>query len=149
MDADYGNGELLWDGDRLVLDVYSSDMTEIHFDLKGNNGETVTVRLMDDAQISKIALENNNGGYNYYANIHFISGDGQPHQVKLGELMGTGCDHDELIIGSGIDMTVDYNSIGASGSSNSYLTLEENAKMTFESQGEPYWQCVILQYQVY
>lgn len=59
-------------------------------------------------------------------------GDAQPHQVQVTNLSGTDADYDELIIDSGIEMTVNYISLGASGT-DSYLTLEEGAKLTFKS----------------
>lgn len=120
--------QLKWDGNQLILDVYPGGMPdEIIFDLKGNSGKTVTVRLMGDVAFPYIKVKNN-----YSANIRFASGDGQPHQVQVRELFGTGVDDDHLIVDSGIDMTVNYAGLGASGGSNSYLDLEEDAKLTFE-----------------
>lgn len=62
-------------------------------------------------------------------------GDAQPHQVQVTNLSGTDADYDELIIDSGIEMTVNYISLGASGT-DSYLTLEEGAKLIFEPKAE-------------
>lgn len=47
-------------------------------------------------------------------------------------LSGVGANNDKLIVGSGIEMTVNYIGLGASGGADSYLTLEEGAKLTFE-----------------
>ena len=103
------------------------DADEIIFDLEGNSNKTVTVRLMGDVEFPYIEVENS-----YSANIRFASGDGQPHQVHVRELFGTGADDDHLIVDSGIDMTLNYISLGGSAGVNSYLDLEEDAKLTFE-----------------
>lgn len=47
-------------------------------------------------------------------------------------LYGTGANNDKLIVGSGIEMTVNYISLGESANADSHLTLEEGAKLTFE-----------------
>lgn len=48
------------------------------------------------------------------------------------KLYGTGCDNDQLIVDSGIDMVLNYINLGGSGGVNSYLVLEDDAKLTFE-----------------
>ena len=52
--------------------------------------------------------------------------------MQVRKLYGTGCDNDQLIVDSGIDMTVNYASLGGSAGVNSYLDLAEDAKLTFE-----------------
>lgn len=47
-------------------------------------------------------------------------------------LSGVGANNDKLIVGSGIEMTVNYISLGESANADSHLTLEEGAKLTFE-----------------
>lgn len=59
-------------------------------------------------------------------------GDAQPHQVQVTNLSGVGANNDKLIVGSGIEMTVNYISLGESANADSHLTLEEGAKLTFE-----------------
>lgn len=134
MDKSYNNGRLLWDGDKLLLDVYPGEMPdEIIFDLTGHADVTVTIRLMGDVAFPEVKVQNQSSSYyNYSANICFASGDGQPHQVHVRELFGTGADNDHLIVDSGIDMTVNYASLGGSAGVNSYLDLAEDAKLTFE-----------------
>lgn len=59
VDKSYNNGQLLWDGDKLILDVYPGGMSdEIIFDLKGNSGKTVTVRLIGDVAFPYIKVQN-------------------------------------------------------------------------------------------
>lgn len=146
----YNNGQILWDGNKLILDVYPGEMPDgITFDLKGNTDKTITVRLMGDVQFPKIILQNrDSSSYSYFASIQFTSGDEQPHQVQVCELYGTGCDNDRLIIGSGIDMTINYTGLGGSGGSNSHLALEEDAKLTFESLEDTagYWSSFNIKY---
>ena len=134
IDKTYNDGQLLWDGDKLILEVYPGEMPdEIIFDLKGNSNKTVTLRLMGDVAFPYIKVQNQSASYyNYSANICFASGDGQPYQVQVRKLFGTGADDDHLIVDSGIDMTVNYASLGGSGGANSYLDLAEDAKLTFE-----------------
>lgn len=134
IDKTYNDGQLLWDGDKLILEVYPGGMPdEIIFDLKGNSNKTVTLRLMGDVAFPYIKVQNQSASYyNYSANICFASGDGQPHQVQVRKLFGTGADDDHLIVDSGIDMTVNYASLGGSAGVNSYLDLAEDAKLTFE-----------------
>ncbi len=57
------------------------------------------------------------------------------------KLYGTGCDNDQLIVDSGIDMVLNYINLGGSGGVNSYLVLEDDAKLTFEPMQEDsgYW----------
>ena len=134
IDKTYNDGQLLWDGDKLILEFYPGEMPdEIIFDLKGNSNKTVTLRLMGDVAFPYIKVQNQSASYyNYSANICFASGDGQPYQVQVRKLFGTGADDDHLIVDSGIDMTVNYASLGGSGGANSYLDLAEDAKLTFE-----------------
>lgn len=134
MDKSYNNGRLLWDGDKLLLDVYPGEMPdEIIFDLTGHAAVTVTIRLMGDVAFPEMKVQNQNSSYyNYSADLRFASGDGQPHQVQVRKLFGTGADDDHLIVDSGIDMTVNYASLGGSAGVNSYLDLAEDAKLTFE-----------------
>ena len=134
MDKSYNNGRLLWDGDKLLLDVYPGEMPdEIIFDLTGHAAVTVTIRLMGDVAFPEMKVQNQSSSYyNYSADLRFASGDGQPHQVQVRKLYGTGCDNDQLIVDSGIDMTVNYASLGGSAGVNSYLDLAEDAKLTFE-----------------
>ncbi len=134
MDKSYNNGRLLWDGDKLLLDVYPGEMPdEIIFDLTGHAAVTVTIRLMGDVAFSEMKVQNQRSSYyNYSADLRFASGDGQPHQVQVRKLFGTGADDDHLIVDSGIDMTVNYASLGGSAGVNSYLDLAEDAKLTFE-----------------
>ena len=143
MDKSYNNGRLLWDGDKLLLDVYPGEMPdEIIFDLTGHAAVTVTIRLMGDVQFPEMKVQNQSSSYyNYSADLRFASGDGQPHQVQVRKLFGTGADDDHLIVDSGIDMTVNYASLGGSAGVNSYLDLAEDAKLTFEPMQEDsgYW----------
>lgn len=134
MDKSYNNGRLLWDGDKLLLDVYPGEMPdEIIFDLTGHAAVTVTIRLMGDVAFPEMKVQNQNSSYyNYSADLRFASGDGQPHQVQVRKLFGIGADDDHLIVDSGIDMTVNYASLGGSAGVNSYLDLAEDAKLTFE-----------------
>lgn len=134
MDKSYNNGQLLWDGDKLILDVYPGGMPdEIIFDLTGHADVTVTIRLMGDVAFPEVKVQNQSSSYyNYSADLRFASGDGQPHQVQVRKLFGTGADDDHLIVDSGIDMTVNYASLGGSAGVNSYLDLAEDAKLTFE-----------------
>lgn len=127
------NPNLSWDGDRdtLTLNVSGDVSDDIIFDLKGNSDVTVTICLNGDVSFSKITLNNQNGSFNYPANIRFISGDGQPYKVQVDELQGTGCDEEKLIIGSNINMSIRFISIGSSGGANSYLTLEDGATLTY------------------
>ena len=106
---------------------------EIIFDLTGHAAVTVTIRLMGDVAFPEMKVQNQSSSYyNYSADLRFASGDGQPHQVQVRKLYGTGCDNDQLIVDSGIDMTVNYASLGGSAGVNSYLDLAEDAKLTFE-----------------
>lgn len=134
MDKSYNNGQLLWDRAKLILDVYPGEMPdEIIFDLTGHADVTVTIRLMGDVAFPEMKVQNQSSSYyNYSADLRFASGDGQPHQVQVRKLYGTGCDNDQLIVDSGIDMTVNYASLGGSAGVNSYLDLAEDAKLTFE-----------------
>ena len=51
--------QLKWDGNQLILDVYPGRMPDkIIFDLKGNSGKTVTVRLMGDVEFPYIKVQN-------------------------------------------------------------------------------------------
>lgn len=131
---DNSYGQLSWDGDQLILDVFSGDNMpdEIFFDLKGNSDSTVIIRLKADVKFSDIYVQNQSGHSNP-ATIRFVSGDAEPYQVQVANLHGTGANNDKLIVGSGIEMTVNYIGLGASGGADSYLTLEEGAKLTFES----------------
>lgn len=132
---DTTNPNLSWDGDNLTLDVSGDVSDAITFDLEGKSGVTVTICLNGDVSFSKITLKNQSAkGYSYPANIRFISGDGQPYTVQVDELYGTGCDGDTLTIDSGIDMTVNYISIGGSGGAGSHLTLEDGASLSFETK---------------
>lgn len=133
IDKSYNNGQLLWDGDKLILEVYPGGMPdEIIFDLTGHADVTVTIRLMGDVAFPEVKVQNQSSSYyNYSADIHFVSGDDQPHQVRVRELYGVGVNDDKLIVGSGIEMTANYISLGASGT-DSYLILEDDAKLTFE-----------------
>lgn len=136
--VDSSNPNLSWDGDTLTLNV-SGDVSNVSdaitFDLEGKSGVTVTICLNGDVSFSKITLNNQSAnGYSYTANIRFISGDGQLHTVQVDELYGTGCDGDTLTIDSGIDMTVNYISIGYSGGAGSHLTLEDGASLSFETK---------------
>lgn len=131
---EYGNkneevDHLSWDETNLILNVSSGDNMpdKIIFDLKGNSGKTVTVRLMGDVEFPCIEVKNP-----YSANIHFVSGDGHPHQVQVNHLDGTGSDNDHLLVDSGIDMTLNSINLGSSAGANSYLDLAEDAKLTFE-----------------
>ena len=106
---------------------------EIIFDLTGHADVTVTIRLMGDVAFPEMKVQNQSSSYyNYSADLRFASGDGQPHQVQVRKLFGTGADDDHLIVDSGIDMTVNYASLGGSAGVNSYLDLAEDAKLTFE-----------------
>lgn len=97
---EYGEGKseghLLWDGDQLILDVSSGDnMPEaITFDLKGNSGSTVTIRLKDDVKFSNISVLNEKGSFNYPATIQFVSEDAQSHRVQVTNLFGVGVNND-------------------------------------------------------
>ena len=61
--------------------------------------------------------------------------------MQVRKLYGTGCDNDQLIVDSGIDMVLNYINLGGSGGVNSYLVLEDDAKLTFEPMQEDsgYW----------
>lgn len=90
MDKSYNNGRLLWDGDKLLLDVYPGEMPdEIIFDLTGHAAVTVTIRLMGDVAFPEMKVQNQSSSYyNYSADLRFASGDGQPHQVQVRKLYG-------------------------------------------------------------
>lgn len=90
MDKSYNNGRLLWDGDKLLLDVYPGEMPdEIIFDLTGHAAVTVTIRLMGDVAFSEMKVQNQSSSYyNYSADLRFASGDGQLHQVQVRKLYG-------------------------------------------------------------
>ena len=134
---EYGNkneevDHLSWDETNLILNVSPGEMPdEIIFDLKGIADKTVTISLKADVKFSDISVKNQNGYTHYPATIKFVSGDAQSHQVQVTNLYGVGANNDKLIIGSGIEMTVNYISLGASGT-DSYLILEDDAKLTFE-----------------
>lgn len=83
IDKTYNDGQLLWDGDKLILEVYPGEMPdEIIFDLTGHAAVTVTIRLMGDVAFPEMKVQNQSSSYynyNYSADLRFASGDGQPH----------------------------------------------------------------------